>query len=422
VKKNVGRFEELGLDPRLMRGIHEMGYSEAFPIQEKAILPILRGIDVIGQAKTGSGKTAAYGIPLLQLLDLGLERPQALVLAPTRELAVQIAQEVRRLGKHMGAKVVTIYGGQSINVQLEALSSGAQIVVGTPGRVIDLLDHGELDLRNVKYVVLDEADRMLDMGFVEDVEYILEAVPGRRQMSLFSATMPQEVMDLSTKYMSRPEKILVSRDEPSVEELDQYYTFVEHEEKFERLLGVLKRERPSSAIVFCRTKAGAHRLARELEKRFYNVAPLHGDLSQNQRDASMRAFRSSEVDILVATDVAARGIDVPGVQLVVNYDFPEDPLIYFHRVGRTARAGKVGKSIAIVTPDDYESFWTAKNMTKAEIKPLSPEDEAKARAPHHYYRRPTTMGYGRPRMPWRKVVGGRPRHDGGGPGRHWARR
>ncbi len=368
-------FENLGLDPRLLRSLRDLGYTEPFPIQERAVQPILDGTDVIGQAKTGSGKTAAFGLPLLQLVDPRANRVQALILAPTRELAVQITEELRKLGKYMGVRIVTVYGGQSINVQLEELADGAEIVVGTPGRVIDFIDHNELNLGSVKYVVLDEADRMLDMGFIDDIEYILEAAPGRRQMSLFSATMPDEIIRLSSKYMSQPEKILVSADEPSVDELDQYYTLVEDGEKLSKLVALLKQENPSSAMVFCRTKAGAHRLARELEKRYFNATPLHGDLSQYQRDKSMDAFRTGRADILVATDVAARGIDVPGVQLVVNYDFPEDPLLYFHRVGRTARAGAVGKSIALIGPDDFTSFRLAQELTKVSIKPLSPSDE-----------------------------------------------
>jgi len=369
-------FEGLGLDPRLLRSLNDLGFTEPFPIQERAIQPILDGTDVIGQAKTGSGKTAAFGLPLLQLVDPGMNKVQVLILAPTRELAVQITEELRRLGKYMGVRIVTVYGGQSINVQLEELADGAEIVVGTPGRVIDFIDHNELNLGSVRYVVLDEADRMLDMGFIDDIEYILEAAPGRRQMSLFSATMPDEIIRLSAKYMSQPEKILVSADEPSVDELDQYYTLVEDgAEKFQKLIALLKKENPTSAMVFTRTKTGAHRLARELEKRFFNVTPLHGDLSQYQRDKSMNAFRTGRVDILVATDVAARGIDVPGVQLVVNYDFPEDPLIYFHRVGRTARAGSIGKSIALIAPDDFIVFRQVQELTKVSIKPLSPSDE-----------------------------------------------
>lgn len=389
-------FESLGLDPRLLRALHDLGYAEPFPIQERAIQPILDGTDVIGQAKTGSGKTAAFGLPLLQLVDPRAGNVQVLILAPTRELAVQITEELRKLGKYMGVRIVTVYGGQSINVQLEELADGAEIVVGTPGRVIDFIDHNELNLGGVRYVVLDEADRMLDMGFIDDIEYILEAVPGRRQMSLFSATMPDEIIRLSSRYMSQPEKILVSADEPSVDELDQYYTLVEDGEKLARLVALLKKENPSSAMVFCRTKAGAHRLARELEKRYFNATPLHGDLTQYQRDKSMNAFRTGRADILVATDVAARGIDVPGVQLVVNYDFPDDPLIYFHRVGRTARAGANGKSVALVEPDDFTTFRLVQDLTKVPIKPLSPLDENPS-----FIGRPRKRGYGE----------GRGRHD-----------
>jgi ATP-dependent RNA helicase DeaD len=374
-------FESLGLDARLLKGLNEMGYTEPFPIQEKAIPLLMSGVDLIGQAKTGSGKTAAFGLPILHHVSPESNWTQALILAPTRELAVQITEELRKLGRYMGLRVVTIYGGQSVNVQLQALARGAHVVVGTPGRVIDLLDRRSLDLSRVKHVVLDEADRMLDMGFIDDIEYILEATPGRRQTSLFSATMPREIIELSSRYMSRPERILISADEPSVEELDQYYTVAEEGQKLTRLLEILNKERPSSAIIFCRTKYGAQRLARELQKRYLSVASLHGDLSQYQRDRSMFDFRSGKVDLLVATDVAARGIDVPGIQLIVNYDFPEDPLVYFHRVGRTARAGERGQSISILESADFSDFYRAQHLTKSVIRPLSHADEERALRP-----------------------------------------
>lgn len=396
------KFEEMDIDPRILRSLNEMGYTEAFPIQEKVQAPFMSGIDLIGQAKTGSGKTAAFGLPLLHLVNPSQREVQALILAPTRELAVQITKEIEKLAKYTGTKAVTIYGGQSINVQIDALLRRPHIVVGTPGRVIDLIKRRSLNLSKVRYVVLDEADRMLDMGFRDDIEFILEATPGRRQMSLFSATMPGEILDLARRYMSNPQKILISADEPSVEELDQYYTVVDDGSKQDRLVEILKSERPSSAIVFCRTKIGAHRLARDLEKRYFNVVPLHGDLSQYQRDASMNAFRAGRVEILVATDVAARGIDVPGVQLVVNYDFPDDPLVYFHRVGRTARAGSPGKSISIIQPDDFPNFYRAQHLTKTIIKPLSPLDEQKALHPNTRRQQSGFIRYGGSR-PYRRA-------------------
>ncbi|MDG7047649.1 MAG: DEAD/DEAH box helicase [Nitrososphaerota archaeon] len=375
MNEDVNGFEELGLNEDLMRRLDEMKFKEPFPIQEMAIGHILNGEDIIGQAKTGSGKTAAFGLPLLKLINTGSDNIQGLILAPTRELAVQITNDLRSMGKYVGVKVVTLYGGQSINRQLEELDEGPQIIVGTPGRIIDLLDHHHLDFGQVKHVVIDEADRMLDMGFIEDVEYILKRIPADRQINLFSATMPQEVTDLATKYMKNPKHIFISADEPSVDELDQYYAAVERDTKLERLLQVLEDETPSSCIIFCRTKQGARWLTRSLEKNKYNVVPLHGDLSQYQRDKSMQAFRNGRAQILVATDVAARGINVPNIELILNYDFPSESLMYFHRVGRTARAGKNGKSISFVTPIDYQVFEEVRAKTKAEIKPLSPNDK-----------------------------------------------
>ncbi len=372
---NVINFEELKLDSLILKGVDKAGFERPSPIQEQAIGPLLKGQDVIGQAKTGTGKTAAYALPLLQAVDVKSRLVQALVLAPTRELAVQITNEIRRLGVYTGIKVVTIYGGQSINVQFEALNHGVHAVVGTPGRLIDHIKRGSLDLDSVKFVILDEADTMLDMGFIDDIEYILGRVPARRQTGLFSATMPSRIIELSRKFMKNPQKILIDSDEPSVETLDQYYAVVDPREKLHFLAGLLEREKPASAMIFCRTKYGAHRLAGELRARNYPAVPLHGNLSQHQRDHSMNTFRSGNVDILVATDVASRGIDIPQVECVVNYDVPTDPLIYFHRVGRTARAGKRGKSYILVTTDEYDDFTRVLHHTKAPIKPLRDSDK-----------------------------------------------
>ncbi len=297
---------------------------------------------MIGQAKTGSGKTAAFGLPMLQSIDPDQWDVQALVLAPTRELAVQITAELKKLATYTTIRVVTIYGGQSINVQFDALDRGAHIVVGTPGRIMDHLKRGSLDFGKVRFVVIDEADTMLDMGFIEDVEFILDSVPEPRQMGLFSATMPRRITDLAQKYMRNPEKILVSADEPQSDALEQYYAVVDSNEKLDVLLELLDKEKPTSTIIFCRTKYGSHKLARELSKRYINAVPLHGDLSQHQRDHSMSTFRSGHADVLVATDVASRGIDISQVDCVINYDVPQDPLLYFHRTGRTARAGYGG--------------------------------------------------------------------------------
>lgn len=352
-----------------------MGYRKPFPIQEKAIGPLMAGRSIVGQAKAGSGKTAAFGIPLLHAVNPNDHRVQALVLAPTRELAVQITQELKKIGAFTGIRVLTIYGGQSMNIQLDALRRGVNVVVGTPGRVIDHLRHRTLRLDAVRFVVIDEADVMLDMGFIDDVDFILAATPDDRQLSLFSATMPRKIIELSERYMKDPEHILVDQNEPSAETLEQFYAKAERPEKLELLLQVLKRENRGSTVIFCRTRHGTIRLAKELERRFLSVAQLHGDLSQNQRDHSMNLFRTARADVLVATDVASRGIDVRQIGCVINYDVPEDATVYFHRVGRTARAGDLGKSYTFVSRDENPDFARIMSLAKTPIKPLRPEDE-----------------------------------------------
>jgi ATP-dependent RNA helicase DeaD len=376
----MNSFEEMDLHPLLLKGVRAAGFEKPFPIQELAIGPLLSGRSVIGQAKTGSGKTAAFGLPMLNGVNAENRDVQALVLAPTRELAVQITAELKKLAAYTRIKVLTIYGGQSINVQLEALDHGVQVVVGTPGRIMDHIKRGSLDLSRVRFVVLDEADTMLDMGFIEDIEFILDSIPEPRQMSLFSATMPRRIMDIAYKYMRNPEKILVSADEPTVDTLEQFYAIMEEERKLDVLLDLLEKEKPASTIIFCRTKYGAHKLARELQRRYINAVPLHGDLSQHQRDHSMGVFRSGHADVLVATDVASRGIDISQVDCVINYDVPEDPIVYFHRVGRTARAGDTGKAFTLVSYDEQPDFERILGLTKTEIKPMRPED-----AEHNLY-------------------------------------
>lgn len=370
----------MGVHPLLLRGAQTAGYAEPFPIQQMAIRPLLSGKSVIGQAKTGSGKTAAFGLPMLQSVNTEERDVQGLILAPTRELAVQIATELKKLSSYTKIRILSVYGGQPIGIQLRALGQGVHIVVGTPGRVMDHIRRGSLNLERVKFVVLDEADTMLDMGFIDDIEFILRSVPEGRQMGLFSATMPKRVLDIAGKYMENPERILVSADEPLADHLEQFYTIVEEDAKFGALLELLSRERPSSTIVFCRTKYGARKLARLLERENLNSVPIHGDLSQSQRDHSIGAFRSGRASILVATDVASRGIDVPQVDCVINYDVPQDPLLYFHRVGRTARAGGSGRAFTLVTPRDSQDFARILGLSKVEIKPLSEKD-----AEHRFY-------------------------------------
>jgi ATP-dependent RNA helicase DeaD len=402
----------MGLDPAMLRGLQGMGFSKPTPIQERTIGPLMKGRDVIGQAKTGSGKTVAFSLPLLHSIDERRPRIQALVLAPTRELAVQITQEMRKLGAYTGVRVVTIYGGQSIGAQRDELRRGAHVVVGTTGRVMDHIKRRWMDLGSVKFVVLDEADTMLDMGFIDDVDYILGLIPAKRQMCIFSATMPQKITELSRKYMNDPDKIMIDSDEPSVETLDQYYAVVKHDEKLTFLVDLLQKERPASTIIFRRTKRGADKLAMDLHRKGYEVVPLHGNLSQNQRDNYMNAFRNGRADILVATDIASRGIDVSQVDCVVNYDVPVDPLMYFHRVGRTARAGRQGKAFSFVSKEESGDFARILRMTKAPITPMRPEDKLQTFDPNKPSshggggRRPNNRGQHRPgtskQPPWKR--------------------
>ncbi|QQG48774.1 MAG: DEAD/DEAH box helicase [archaeon] len=392
-------FMELHLSPAVRKGVDEAGYRRPFPIQAQAIGPLLEGRNLIGQAKAGSGKTLAFGIPLLHSIDTSLPVIQALVLAPTRELAVQITKELIKIGSFTGVRIVTIYGGQSMNLQLDALRRGPHVVVGTPGRTIDHIKRGTLRLGSVRFAVLDEADTMLDMGFIDDVDFILGKTPNSRQLSLFSATMPSSIMRLAEKYMPQSTHIMVDQNEPSPEALEQFYARVDADKRLELLLDILSKERRGSAVIFCRTKWGTARLARELERRFMSVVSLHGDLSQNQRDHSMSLFRSGKADIMVATDVASRGIDVRQIGCVVNYDVPEDPVVYFHRVGRTARAGDPGRSYTFVTPFEEGDFARILGQAKAEIRPLRPGDEKR-----------------------RHVDKGQMRHAGGRQGGRWARK
>lgn len=398
-------FDELGLSPAVKKGVDSAGYRRPFPIQALAIGPLLEGKNLIGQARAGSGKTLAFGAPLIQGVKENLPWPQALVLAPTRELAVQITLELQKIAAYTRVRIVPIYGGQAMNVQLDELRQGAQVIVGTPGRTIDHIKHGTMSLDSIRFVVIDEADVMLDMGFIDDVDYVLAKIPAGRQMSLFSATMPKSIIQLSHRYMVDPVRVMVDENEVSPETLEQFYARVERDQKLELLLDILSNENRKSAVVFCRTRHGAIRLARELERRFLSVVSLHGDLSQKQRDHSMELFRAGEADVLVATDVASRGIDVRQVDCVINYDVPQDPITYFHRIGRTARAGDIGKSYTLVSRDEGPDFARIVTLAKAPIKPLR---EIDARLPP----KPTLSSRGS--RPWRHGHGGKrrgnPRH------------
>jgi ATP-dependent RNA helicase DeaD len=415
-------FEELGLSAQLTKALSEIGFEAPFPIQEAAIPLVLEGKDVVGQAHTGTGKTAAFGLPILQKI-----RPdgpmQVLILAPTRELAVQITTEINRFAKYTGVKTVAIYGGQSINVQLDKLQRGVQIVVATPGRLIDHIKQGSIILDDVKFVVLDEADRMLDMGFIDDIKFILFYVNEDRQTCLFSATMPPEILRLAEEYMKRDsiEHVRLNEEEITLETIDQSYLVVEEREKFKHLCNFIKQNRDNKAqtIVFAATKQRADRVAHNLRREGFSAVTIHGDLSQKQRDYAMGKFRKGVEDILVATDLAARGIDVPAVGHVINYDIPDDPNIYFHRIGRTARAGGEGKAISLVSNDRIADFDRILAQTQLPIRKLNDEmgivvPVVAQRQPQQYgggYRR--RGGYGSDRG-----GGGGRRYGGGGYGGH----
>jgi ATP-dependent RNA helicase DeaD len=367
VKTRMKSFEEFSLAGEIVRSLNEIGFRHAFPIQEAAIGPLLQGRDVIGQAKTGTGKTAAFGIPMIQKINKKEDAVQGLVLVPTRELAQQVASDLTKFGKYLSIRVLAVYGGQPIYGQMQALQGTVHIVVGTPGRVIDHLSRGTLTLDGVKMAVLDEADRMLDMGFKEDIDYILSRTPNGRQTAMFSATMPTEILNLTERHMYNPEELLVSRDEIAVEEIDQLYHLVDPERKLQTLHEIMKQQSVKSAIIFCSTKHGADRLAWKLRQNRRDVAVIHGDLTQPQRDRALADFRSGRVRFLVATDVASRGLDIQGVSHVVNYDLPRDPTLYFHRIGRTGRAGSTGTAVTLVSRREMGDLKRIQGMTNTRI-------------------------------------------------------
>ncbi|MGH9992045.1 MAG: DEAD/DEAH box helicase [Nitrososphaera sp.] len=417
-------FEELGLGANLTRALKENGFETPFPIQEAAIPLILQGKDVVGQAHTGTGKTAAFGLPILARIKP--DGPvQALILAPTRELAVQVTNEIHRFAKYTGIRLVSIYGGQSISVQLDKLRRGVQIIVATPGRLIDHIKQGSIILDDVKFVVLDEGDRMLDMGFIDDIKFILFYVNDDRQTCLFSATMPPEILRLAEEYMKDSfEQIRLNEEEITLESIDQSYLVVEEREKFKHLIDFIRRNQSEKAqtIVFAATKQRADRLAYKLRQERFSAVTIHGDLTQKQRDNSMNKFRKGTEEILVATDIAARGIDVPAVGHVINFDVPEDPLVYFHRIGRTARAGGDGKAISLVSQDRVADFERILAQTKFPIRKLN--DELGIAVPiatqrHSYgggYRRQSSSygGYGHRSGGSGRSYGGQRRSYGGG--------
>jgi ATP-dependent RNA helicase DeaD len=378
----VKGFGELGLSDGILRTLGELGYEEPTPIQAQAIPELLAGHDVIGQAQTGSGKTAAFGLPMLEHIDPENDETQAFVLTPTRELCIQVTQAMRAYAEHLeGVEIVAVFGGAPIREQQARLRHTAQVVVATVGRMMDLISRQSLVLTAARYVVLDEADEMLDLGFIEDVERILRLCPSGRQTALFSATIPAPVARLAEQYMYDPVTIRVTPRKLTVDSVEQAYVMVEPRNKLERLVEVLKEEEPEQAIIFCRTKIGAARLGDQLSDRGLRVRALHGDLTQGQRDGVMIAFKEHKIPLLVATDIAARGLDIEHVTHVINYDLPNNPEIYVHRIGRTGRVGRTGRAITLVTAKQEGDLKTIERVVKAPIGEWEPPAERLEHAP-----------------------------------------
>ncbi len=374
-------FDTLGLAEPILDALKGLGYDKPTPIQEEAIPMMLQGRDVIGQAQTGTGKTAAFGLPLLEYVDSSSQDVEALVLTPTRELCIQVTQALRAYGQKRGIDVVAVFGGAPIKSQQAQLRKGAHVVVATVGRMKDLISRHIVVLTSVRYVVLDEADEMLDLGFIEDVEKILRMAPSGRQTALFSATMPAPVARLAQQYMYDPVTISITPKQLTVDAIAQAFIEVGNREKTEKLVEVLKAEEPEQAIIFCRTKIGTARLDRDLRDRGLRVKALHGDMSQGQRDGVMLAFKGRRLPLLVATDVAARGLDIDHVTHVINYDLPNNPEIYVHRIGRTGRVGRTGRAITFVTPAQREEIDRIERDVKTSIGEWETPEERLEHAP-----------------------------------------
>ena len=374
------KFEEIKLDDRILRAVADMGFEETSPIQTQAIPAVCEGIDVVGQAQTGTGKTAAYTIPMLMKIDPQIKKPQAIVLCPTRELAVQVAEEIRKLAKYMSdIKVLPVYGGQEIVRQIKSLKTGVQIIVGTPGRVMDHMRRKTVKFDNINMVILDEADEMLDMGFREDMETILTETPEDRQTVMFSATMPKAIMDIARNFQKDARIIKVVRKELTVSNIEQFYYEVRPKNKTEVLCRLIDIYNPRLSVVFCNTKRQVDELISELKGRGYFADGIHGDMKQQQRDRVMDDFRSGKVDILIATDVAARGIDVDDVDMVFNYDIPQDEEYYVHRIGRTGRAGRSGMALSFISGKEVYKLKDIERYCKTKIlaKPVPSLDDVK---------------------------------------------
>jgi ATP-dependent RNA helicase DeaD len=374
-------FKELGLAPEIQQALDELGYEEPSPIQEKAIPELLSGHDVIGQAQTGTGKTAAFGLPLLQYVDPAVDEVQAVVLTPTRELCIQVTQALRAYAEHLDVEIVAVFGGAPIKSQQAQLRAGAHVVVATVGRMMDLMSRRSLVLTAARYIVLDEADEMLDLGFIEDVEKILRMCPSGRQTALFSATMPPPVKRLAESYMYDPVTIKITPKQLTVDAIAQAFVEVPANEKAPRLVELLKTEEPEQAIIFCRTKIGASKLEKTLKDKGLDVKALHGDMSQGSRDGVMIAFKDHRVRLLVATDIAARGLDIEHVTHVINYDVPASSEVYVHRIGRTGRVGRTGRAITFVTPAQRDEIGRIERDVKTSIGEWESPEERIEHAP-----------------------------------------
>jgi len=374
-------FHDLGLSAPIQQALDELGFQDPTPIQEQAIPELLGGQDVIGQAQTGTGKTAAFGLPLLQYLDPDNEEVQAIVLTPTRELCIQVTQALRSYAEHLDIEIVAVFGGAPIRSQQSQLRSGAHVVVATVGRMKDLMARRSLVLTAARFVVLDEADEMLDLGFIEDVERILRMCPSGRQTALFSATMPPPIQKLAESYMYEPSTISITPKELTVDAIQQAYIEVPAKDKAARLVELLKTEEPEQAIIFTRTKIGASKLEKTLKDKGLDVKALHGDLSQGVRDGVMIAFKDHRVRLLVATDIAARGLDIEHVTHVINYDVPNSSEVYVHRIGRTGRVGRTGRAITFVTPAQREEIERIERDVKTTIGEWETPEERLEHAP-----------------------------------------
>ncbi len=382
----MATFRDLGLSDGLIQTLDELGYEDPTPIQEQAIPELLAGHDVIGQAQTGTGKTAAFGLPLLEYLDPSSHDTQALVLTPTRELCIQVTQALRSYAEHLPIEVIAVFGGQAVATQQSRLRQAAHVVVATVGRTLDLVNRGSLILSSARYVVLDEADEMLDLGFIDDVERILKMCPSGRQTSLFSATMPPPIERLADRYMYDPVTIKVTPKQLTVDAIEQAFVEVPAREKVNRLIKVLEAEEPEQAIIFCRTKIGTARLDDTLRARGLGVKALHGDMSQGQRDGVMLSFKDHRLRLLVATDVAARGLDIEHVTHVINYDVPDVSETYVHRIGRTGRVGRTGRAITFVTPAQRPEIDRIEREVKTSIGEWEPPEERLEHAPRPRHR------------------------------------